>query len=97
VSCGCPGPSQPELHLLVCTAIVNALIDNHKAQQLAYQTNSKPPADVSLNVLRAKIAKGKGLKQLPRLMDILAAVPEEWKTALSGKITIKPIRSASGE
>lgn len=29
-------------------------------------------------------------------MDILAAVPEEWKTILGGKITIKPVRTASG-
>jgi histone acetyltransferase (RNA polymerase elongator complex component) len=30
-------------------------------------------------------------------MDILAAVPEEWKAALGGKITIKPVRTASGK
>jgi hypothetical protein len=29
-------------------------------------------------------------------MDILAAVPEEWKSILGSKLTIKPVRTASG-
>lgn len=90
------GPSQPELHLLVCTQIVNQLIANHKAQQQAYTTSTKPPADVNLNGIRQKISKQHGLKSLPRLMDILAAVPEEWKAVLGSKLTIKPVRTASG-
>lgn len=90
------GPSQPELHLLVCTQIVNQLIANHKAQQQAYGTSTKPPADVNLNGVRQKISKQHGLKSLPRLMDILAAVPEEWKAILGSKLTIKPVRTASG-
>lgn len=80
----------------MCTAIVNELIKYHKAEQKALSTSKKAPAELSLNQLRMKTSKAHGLKQTPRLIDILSAVPEEWKSALASKLTIKPVRSASG-
>ena len=52
--------------------------------------------DVSLNVVRANVAKRNKLKAMPRLVDIIAAVPEGMRDVLLPKLKAKPIRSASG-
>lgn len=51
---------------------------------------------VSLNVLRAKISKKHGYGGVPRLVDIISAIPDEYKKALLPKLKARPIRTASG-
>jgi len=43
-----------------------------------------------------KYAKKYNLEGVPRLTDVLAAVPEEWKERLRGWLRAKPVRTASG-
>lgn len=52
--------------------------------------------DVNLNALKNRIASKYGLKSTPRLVDIIAAVPLNYKKILVPKLMAKPIRSASG-
>lgn len=52
--------------------------------------------DVDLNRLKNRIASNYGLETSPRLVDIIAAVPNEAKKYLLPKLKAKPIRTASG-
>lgn len=52
--------------------------------------------DVNLNKLKAEISKKFALETSPRLTDIIAAVPPEFKKILLPKLRAKPIRSSSG-
>lgn len=77
--------NQSELHLLAVSAIVRDLIAHH--------VDGTTPNILSL---RMKNAKQYGLQAVPRLTDVLAAVPEEWKDRLRGYLRAKPVRTASG-
>ena len=79
------GPSQAETLLRVTSGIAAELIKAHDANQT-----------VSLNELRAKMSKKHGFGGVPRLVDIISAVPEEYKKALLPKLKARPIRTASG-
>lgn len=52
--------------------------------------------DVNLNALKNKVASKYGLSSSPRLVDIIAAVPQDYKKVLVPKLMAKPIRTASG-
>lgn len=52
--------------------------------------------DVNLNKMKTRIASKYGLESSPRLVDIIAAVPQEQKKILLPKLKAKPIRTASG-
>lgn len=52
--------------------------------------------DVNLNTLKNKISSKYGMKTSPKLVDIIAAVPFNYKKILVPKLMAKPIRSASG-
>lgn len=82
--------SQSELHLLAVSAIVRDLIHAHNAA-----STSKTEAPNLLHI-RMKYAKQYTLQAIPRLTDVLAAVPEEWKDRLRGWLRAKPVRTASG-
>lgn len=56
----------------------------------------KEKKDVNLNHLKNQIAAKYGLASSPRLVDIIAAVPIDYKKVLVPKLMAKPIRSASG-
>lgn len=56
----------------------------------------KQNRDVDLNRLKTKISSKYGLDSSPRLVDIIAAVPEDVKSILLPKLKAKPIRTASG-
>ncbi|KAI9204073.1 uncharacterized protein BJ171DRAFT_507572 [Polychytrium aggregatum] len=71
--------------LQTCTDIVNELIAAHKAGK-----------DVNLNGLKAKVARKYRLESQPKLVDIIAAIPEQYKAALLPKLRAKPVRTASG-
>jgi histone acetyltransferase (RNA polymerase elongator complex component) len=51
---------------------------------------------VHLNEIKLKAARHNKLKGAPRLVDIIAAVPEAMKPILVPKLKAKPIRTASG-
>lgn len=52
--------------------------------------------DVDLTKLKSQIARKYGLESQPRLVDIIAGVPLEYKKILLPKLKAKPIRTASG-
>lgn len=79
------GPSQAETLLRVTSAIAAELIKAHDANQT-----------VSLNELRAKMSKKYGFGGVPRLVDIISAIPDDYKKALLPKLKARPIRTASG-
>ncbi len=79
------GPSQAETLLRVTSGIAAELIKAHDANQT-----------VSLNELRAKMSKKYGFGGVPRLVDIISAIPDDYKKALLPKLKARPIRTASG-
>ncbi len=52
--------------------------------------------DVNLNRLKTRVSGKYGLETSPRLVDIIAAVPQSAKTRLLPKLRAKPVRTASG-
>ncbi|ELU04294.1 hypothetical protein CAPTEDRAFT_206807 [Capitella teleta] len=81
-----PTASREELMVLTITDIINQLI-------LAHQQNK----DINLNRVKTKTASKYGLHAQPRLVDIIAAVPQQYKKILIPKLKAKPVRTASGE
>lgn len=79
------GPSQAETLLRVTSGIAAELIKAHDANET-----------VSLNELRAKMSKKYGYGGVPRLVDIISAIPDDYKKALLPKLKARPIRTASG-
>jgi elongator complex protein 3 len=69
----------------VTSGIAAELIKAHDANQT-----------VSLNELRAKISKKVGFGGVPRLVDIISAIPDDYKKALLPKLKARPVRTASG-
>ncbi|KAJ1499515.1 Elongator subunit [Coelomomyces lativittatus] len=78
-------PSLAQRMVLCCNNIVNDLVEA--------QTIGK---DVNLNGIRSKWAKYHKLPSQPKLVDIIAAVPEQKKSLLLPKLRAKPVRTASG-
>ncbi len=81
----CAGPSQAEQLLRVTSGIAAELIKAHNSNE-----------SVSLNEIRAKLSKKYGYGGVPRLVDIISAIPDEYKKALLPKLRARPIRTASG-
>ncbi|GAA94158.1 uncharacterized protein L969DRAFT_72712 [Mixia osmundae IAM 14324] len=79
------GPSPAETLIRMCSDIVAELIQAHQHNK-----------DISLNGLKTRIAKKYKSGNSPRLVDIIAAVPEDMREALLPKLKAKPIRTASG-
>ncbi|XP_074438354.1 elongator complex protein 3 isoform X3 [Larus michahellis] len=52
--------------------------------------------DVNLNKLKTKTSAKYGLSAQPRLVDVIAAVPPQYRKVLVPKLKAKPIRTASG-
>eukprot|EP00094_Tigriopus_californicus_P008722 TCALIF_08407-PA protein Name:"Similar to elp3 Elongator complex protein 3 (Danio rerio)" AED:0.51 eAED:0.51 QI:0/0/0/0.5/1/1/2/0/96 len=52
--------------------------------------------DVNLNKCKTRLSSKYGLDSSPRLVDIIAAVPLEFKNILVPKLRAKPVRTASG-
>lgn len=52
--------------------------------------------DVNLNKIKTRISSKYGLESQPRLVDIIAAVPQQHRKILIPKLKAKPIRTASG-
>uniref|UniRef100_A0A7E4UMI1 Elongator complex protein 3 n=1 Tax=Panagrellus redivivus TaxID=6233 RepID=A0A7E4UMI1_PANRE len=56
----------------------------------------KEGKDVNLNRLKCQIAQKHGVTSQPKLVDIIAAVPNDYKDLLVPKLKAKPVRTASG-
>ncbi|KAG7171627.1 Elongator complex protein 3-like [Homarus americanus] len=80
-----PALSKEELRMLTVGEIVQELIKAQKEQR-----------DVNLNKLKTRISSKYGLQSSPRLVDIIAAVPQQHKKVLLPKLRAKPVRTASG-
>lgn len=77
--------SLEEKKVIVVAEIVQNLIKAQKDKQT-----------INLNSLKTKIASKYGMETSPRLVDIIAAVPMDYKKLLVPKLLAKPIRTASG-
>ena len=77
--------SQAEVTLKTCAEIVKSLLEAHEKGQ-----------NVNLNELKANVSRKNGSKTVPRLVDIISAVPQEYRDALLPKLRAKPVRTASG-
>ena len=77
--------SSAEQLLRVCADVSHHLIH-------AYENGEV----INLNQLRTTSAKKYGYKGVPKLTDVIAAVPDNYKKQLLPMLKAKPIRSASG-
>ncbi|XP_041263070.1 elongator complex protein 3 [Onychostruthus taczanowskii] len=78
-------PSQAELMVMTIADIIQQLLEAHEQGK-----------DVDLNKLKTKTSARYGLSAQPRLVDIIAAVPPQFRKVLLPKLKAKPIRTASG-
>jgi len=74
-----------EILIRCCADIASELVKAHKSGK-----------DINLNGIRSRVSRKYKVKTQPRLTDIIAAIPEQYKPALLPKIKAKPIRTASG-
>uniref|UniRef100_A0A8C2W9D1 Elongator complex protein 3 n=1 Tax=Chinchilla lanigera TaxID=34839 RepID=A0A8C2W9D1_CHILA len=81
-----PGDLSPaELMMLTIGDVIKQLIEAHEQGK-----------DIDLNKVKTKTAAKHGLSAQPRLVDIIAAVPPQYRKVLVPKLKAKPIRTASG-
>jgi elongator complex protein 3 len=80
-----PQPSSAEITIRVCSEIVRRLLEAHDKGET-----------VNLNALKTQVASKYGSKSVPRLVDIISAVPQEVRDILLPKLRAKPVRTASG-
>jgi elongator complex protein 3 len=71
--------------LRVTASIARELIEAHEEGK-----------NVHLNEVRSRISKKYGYAGVPRLVDIISAVPDDYKKVLLPKLKARPIRTASG-
>ena len=74
-----------EAYVTCVTDIIRSLIQAYEAR-----------TPVNMTRLKANEAKKRNLPQIPKLIDIIAAIPEEYRERLTPYLRAKPIRSASG-
>ncbi|XP_058020757.1 elongator complex protein 3 [Ahaetulla prasina] len=77
--------SRAELMMMTIADVIKQLIDAHDKGK-----------DVNLNKIKTRTAAKYGLSAQPRLVDIIAAVPPQYRKVLVPKLKAKPIRTASG-
>lgn len=76
---------QAELLVRTCSEIVTELVAAVEAGK-----------DINLNGLKNRAARRNKLQHQPKLVEIIAAIPEQHKAALLPKLKAKPVRTASG-
>lgn len=79
------GLSREERMLIVIGEIIQELLVAHEKNK-----------DVDLNKIKTRLSSKYNLDSSPRLVDIIAAVPQDAKSILLPKLKAKPIRTASG-
>uniref|UniRef100_A0A8C6V6N0 Elongator complex protein 3 n=2 Tax=Neogobius melanostomus TaxID=47308 RepID=A0A8C6V6N0_9GOBI len=77
--------SRAELMMMTITDVIKQLVEAHEEGR-----------DINLNKVKTKASAKYGLENQPRLVDIIAAVPPQYRRALVPKLKAKPIRTASG-
>ncbi|XP_060947008.1 elongator complex protein 3 [Limanda limanda] len=77
--------SRAELMMMTIADVINQLLEAHEEGK-----------DINLNKVKTKTSAKYGLESQPRLVDIIAAVPQQYRRALVPKLKAKPIRTASG-
>ncbi|CAI7783113.1 unnamed protein product [Closterium sp. NIES-53] len=77
--------SPEESRVRAISEIVRAMIDGVRAGR-----------DVNLNAIKSDASRKHGLSRAPKLVEIIAAVPEEHRDALIPRLRAKPVRTASG-
>ncbi|GBL92747.1 Elongator complex protein 3 [Araneus ventricosus] len=77
--------SKDELMVMTVAEIVQELIKAHKNN-----------VSVNLNRIKCEVSSKYGLPSQPKLVDIIAAVPSDYKKILLPKLKAKPVRTASG-
>ena len=76
---------QAEIMIKVCSEIVAELIQAHDAGK-----------DINLNGLKQRYSRKHKAQNQPKLVDIIAAIPEQYKAVLLPNLKAKPVRTASG-
>ena len=84
----------PELQLSSADSLLLMRCTVDVVSDLIHRLNHKLPIDV--NKIKHQQAARYQLKCAPKLVDIIAAIPEEYRKKLQPFVTAKPIRSASG-
>ena len=74
-----------EIMIKVCSEIVAELIQAHEAGK-----------DINLNGLKQRYSRKHKAQNQPKLVDIIAAIPEQYKAVLLPNLKAKPVRTASG-
>lgn len=77
--------SAAELMMLTIGDVIRQLIEAHEQGK-----------DIDLNKVKTRTAAKYGLSAQPRLVDLIAAVPPQYRKVLVPKLKAKPIRTASG-
>ncbi|XP_078398075.1 elongator complex protein 3 isoform X1 [Cetorhinus maximus] len=77
--------SHAERMMMTIADVLKQLIEAHEQGK-----------DVNLNKMKTKTSSKYGLTSQPRLVDIIAAVPPQYRKVLVPKLKAKPIRTASG-
>lgn len=77
--------SRAELMMMTIADVIKQLVEAHEDGK-----------DINLNKVKTKTSAKYGLEAQPRLVDIIAAVPPQYRRALVPKLKAKPIRTASG-
>lgn len=71
--------------MMTIADVIKQLVDAHEQGK-----------DINLNKVKTKTSAKYGLEAQPRLVDIIAAVPPQYRRVLVPKLKAKPIRTASG-
>ncbi|KAL4630423.1 elongator complex protein 3 [Arapaima gigas] len=77
--------SRAELMMMTIADVIKQLVEAHEEGK-----------DINLNKVKTKTSAKYGLSAQPRLVDIIAAVPPQFRRTLVPKLKAKPIRTASG-
>uniref|UniRef100_A0A1A7WW67 Elongator complex protein 3 n=1 Tax=Iconisemion striatum TaxID=60296 RepID=A0A1A7WW67_9TELE len=77
--------SRAELMMMTIADVIRQLVEAHEQGR-----------DINLNKVKTKTSAKYGLEAQPRLVDIIAAVPPQYRRVLVPKLKAKPIRTASG-
>ncbi|KAG4304602.1 hypothetical protein PORY_001995 [Pneumocystis oryctolagi] len=81
------GCSEAERMVKACGEIASNLIRTYESGQYTH---------INLNAIKQSVCKKYKLSVQPRLMDIIASIPDFYKPYLLPKLKAKPVRTASG-
>lgn len=79
------GLSEEEARVRAIAEIVNNMVDLSRKGQ-----------DVDLNALKSAVCRKYGLSKAPKLVEMIAALPDAERESLLPKLRAKPVRTASG-